>query len=303
MKRNWLSVLIIAGATAGSFLATGCMRSTRAAAVPIEGIKLPARFPTAVEVENFNGSVHIYADPQVKEAKVAMKVRPTSRNAPKPGHLEEAVVVKATASIQGAERLLRITGSAADSPPKDVALDLFIRVPQINATRVRNAGGPVELVRVGGTVAVENGAGGRAGGDVQVRTGEAMTDTSTISTTNGKVLWQVGPGSSGKFDLVSDTGQALFTCRLGEVSEVVPDYGHYRGTLNSGTNAITLRSGSGSVQALVIENADTYGPELWDGWPVWPTKPRFIGRLGGYYNDEPAHLFPRRTPATDSGTN
>ena len=294
MIRTWLSGVTIAAALVLS--TAGCMRSTRARAVPIDGIKLPVQYAAAVEVDNFNGSVHVYADPNVTEAKVSAKVRPTSKDAPKVGELERAVEVKATASIAGSERLLRVTGRAADDPAKDVAIDLFIRVPKITATRVRNAGGPVELVRVGGTVKVENGVGGRPGGDVQLRTGEAMTEPSTMTTTSGKVLWQVGPGSTGKFDLVSESGQAIFTCRLGEVSEVVPDYTHYRGTLNSGQNTIALRSGAGSVEALVIENAGTYGPETWDGWPEWPSHPRILGRLGGYYNDEPARITRKRTP-------
>ncbi len=294
MTRNWLSGLFVAVALTATLGSSGCVRSTRTQAVPIEGIKLPPRFAATVEVDNFNGSVHVYADPAVKEAQVMAKVRATSRNAPKAGELQQAVVVKAAASIEGSERLLRVTGRAADAPPKDVALDLFIRVPKVNATRVRNAGGSVELVRVSGTVNVENGAGGGQGGDVQVRTGEAMTEPATMTTSSGKVLWQVGPGSSGNFDLTSDSGEAVFTCRLGEVSDVVPDANHYRGRLNSGQNPIRLRSGNGQVQALVIENADTYGPETWDGWPEWPTHPKFIGRLGGYYNDEPPRPFRKR---------
>jgi len=296
MTRTWLSGVLIAAMLASSVAVSGCVRSTRASVVPIDGIKLPTQYAAAVEVDNFNGSVHVCADPEAKEAQVQMKVRPTSPHAPKVGELERAVVVKATASIEGSERLLRVSGKAADAPAKDVALDLFIRVPKINATRVRNAGGPVELVRVGGTVSVENGVGGKPGGDVQLRTGEAMTEPSSMTTTSGKVLWQVGPGSTGKFDLVSETGQALFTCRLGEVSEVVPDYSHYRGVLNGGQNVVALRSAAGPVQALIIENAATYGPEMWDGWPVWPAHPRVIGRLGGYYNDEPARLTRKKTP-------
>lgn len=298
MTRKWLSGLNLA-VLGMVLMASGCMRATRPQVVPIAGIKLPPQYAATVEVENFNGSVHVYADRSVEMAEVKSRVRPTSKNAPKAGELEEAVVVTATASIEGSERLLRVSGKAADEPAKDVAIDLYIRVPKVIATRVRNAGGQVELVRVGGTVAVENGAGGKTGGDVQLRTGEAMTETSTMTTTSGKVLWQVGPGSSGKFDLVSDTGQAMFTCRLGEVSGVVPDYNHYRGTLNNGKNAVTLRSGNGAVQALVIENAGTNGPETWDGYPEWPAHPRFIGRLGGYYNDEPARITRKRTPPAE----
>ncbi len=296
MTRKWLSGIVLGLAYAATMLASGCVRQVRTQPVPIDGIKLPARFPAAVEVDNFNGSVLVVADPALEAPEVRVRVRATSRYAPKAGEMGKAVVVKATASIEGDERLLRVSGKAADQPPKDVALDFYIRVPKVGATRIRNSGGPVDILHVGGMIAVENGAGGTPGGDVQVRTGEALTDNSTITTTNGKIMWQAGPGTSGRFDLVSDSGEAIFTCRLGEVSEVYPEFSHYRGILNNGKNQVTLRSGNGKVRAIVADNAATLGPEIWDGSPFWPEHPRVVGRLGGYYNDEPARLFPKRSP-------
>jgi hypothetical protein len=168
-----------------------------------------------------------------------------------------------------------------------VSVDLTIRVAKADGIVVHNAGGPVELVRVGGAIHVENGSGGRPGGDVQVRTGDAMTKPSTLTTTSGTVLYQVGPGSTGTFNLMTDKGDVQFSSRLGEVSGVIPEPTRWRGVLNDGTNPVVLHSGDGLVRVHVIENAATYGPELWDGWPKWPKKPKAIGRLGGYYNDEP----------------
>lgn len=293
MMARWLSGVVVAGLAAAVILAGGCGRALRPQHVEITGIKLPPQYPATVEVDNFNGSVFVVADPEVAAAQVRARPRATSKNAPKVGQLPEAISVTATASIEGPERILRVVGRPADNPPKDVAIDLFIRVPKINATRIKNAGGAVEIVRVGGSVHVENGVGGGAGGDIQVRTGEPMTEPSSLTTSSGRVLWQVGPDSTGKFDLISDSGQAKFTCRLGVVSEMVPDANHTRGRLNSGTNLIALRSGAGPVEALVIENAATYGPQRWDGTaPAWPQRPRIIGRLGGYHNEQPAKLLP-----------
>lgn len=293
MMARWLSGVVLVGLIGSSLLAGGCNRALRPQAVEIAGIKLPPQYPATVEVDNFNGNVYIEADPQVEAAQVRARPRATTKNSPKVGLLDEAITVTATGSIEGPERVLRVVGRPADNPPADVAIDLFIRVPKINATRVKNSGGSVEIVRVGGSVHVENGVGGGEGGDVQVRTGEPMTESSTLHTSSGRVLWQVGPDSTGTFDLVSDSGQAKFTCRLGEVSEVFPDANHTRGRLNSGTNLVSLRSGAGPVEALIIENAATYGPQRWDGTaPSWPQRPRIIGRLGGYHNEQPAKLLP-----------
>src|ERR1051326_4051900 len=139
MRRQQLSGLIAFASFC--LLAAGCMRATRPHMVEIQGIKLPPQYPAAVEVDNFCGSVKVTADPALKAAEVRARARPTSPDAPKAGHLDEAVVVTATAGIVGSERLLKVTGRPADNPPKDVAIDLFIRVPLVRATRVRNAWG------------------------------------------------------------------------------------------------------------------------------------------------------------------
>jgi hypothetical protein len=292
-----LSVLCLAAAVLAASLLGGCGRSTRGQNVAIDGIKLSQEHPTVVDVENWNGTIRVIADPTVKQPLVTARVRATSKQAPKAGTMWEAVDVTATASIAGTERLLKVVSAPATNPPKDVAVDLTIRVSKVAATRIRNSGGGIELVRVNGPVTVENGVGGGPGGDIQLRTGEVMTFPATLTTTAGRVIYQVGVGSTGQFDLQSEKGETVFTTRTGELDGVVPNEGHYRATLNKGTNPVILRSGDGVVTARVMENAATYGPEVWDGTFRWPSKPRFIGRLGGYYNDEPARLPWQKRPA------
>lgn len=295
-----LSVLLAVGLCLGASLTTGCGRSTRGQSVAIDGIKLSQEHPTVVEVDNWNGSVTIRAIPGLKAPSVRAKVKAAGAEAPKVGKLWEGVSVKATSSISGTERLLKVVSTATDDPPSQVSVDIEVRVAAVAETRVRNAGGQVELVHVNGPISVENGYGGRPGGPVEVRTGEAMTFPVTISTTGGKVLYIVGPGSTGTFDIVADNGPARFTSLLGQVKDVHPEYNHYRCILSEGTNPVSLRSGNGPVRASVVENAGTIGPEIWDGTPVWPKEPRIVGRLGGYYNDEPARM-PWQKPQKPAG--
>lgn len=294
MGRMTLSVL--GAALVGLALsAGGCGRATRVD-VPIAGAKLPPEHGAIVDVTNWNGSVYLVADPHAKAPTVSAKVRTTHRGVWKhEGDLVATADIKATASLGDFGRTLVVVSQPATDPAKPVAVDLYIRVPRVSETHIRNAGGPVQVVRTDGPVDIENGIGGGAGGDVQVRTGSAMTAPSSLSTTSGKVLYQVGPGSTGDFLLMADKGPPpQFSSRLGEASEVRPEEQRYRCVFNGGKNQIMLHSGDGLVRATVMEDAADYGPELWDGWATWPKKPRIVGRLGGYYNDEPVNLHPFR---------
>jgi hypothetical protein len=273
----------------------GCNRATTVQ-VPVQGVRLPADRGMIVDVSNWNGSVYVVADSKAKGPDVAATVRPTKRNFwKKEGDLVSAVDVKATASFGDFGRKLTVVSQPATQPPGPVAVDLYIRVPKTTETHVRNSGGEVEIVRTDGPVDVENGVGAGPGGDIQVRTGAAMIGPSTMTTTSGKVLYQVGPGSMGDFRLMADKGPPpQFSSRIGETTEVRPEELQYRCILNGGKNQIVLHSGDGLVRATCMEDAAEYGPELWDGEFRWPKEPRIIGRLGGYYNDEPARLWPKR---------
>lgn len=295
MSAKWLSVVWVLAAAVVAIAPGGCGRATKTA-VPIEGVPVASDYGTNVDVTNWNGSVYIVADPRFKDAKVSAKVRSLSRNLwQREGDLVAGADVKAVSTVGTDGRILRVISQPADDPPRPIAVDLYIRVPKVSGTRVRNSGGPVEVVRVEGPIDIENGVGGGPGGDIQVRTGAAMTGPATLVTTSGSVLYQVGPGSTGRFDLMTDEGPApQFSSRLGETSDVRPEFNRYSCVFNNGGNPVVLRSGNGLVRATVMEDAAEYGPEIWDGWPRWPSKPRFVGRLGGYYNDEPALTHMRR---------
>jgi hypothetical protein len=283
MKLSGFGILALAAAIS---LLAGCGRATRMA-VPIEGTPLEPAYGTTVEVTNWNGSVHIVADPRVRAAQVSARVRTSTRGTwKKEGDLVAAADVKATSTIGANGRTLTVVSAPATQPPKDIAVDLFIRVPKVSATHVRNSGGSVEVVRTEGPVDVVNSG---SGGDIQVRTGAAMTEPSTLMTNSGRVLYQVGPGSTGRFDLAADKGPSpQFSSRLGEANDVRPEMLRYTCIFNDGKNPVVLRSGDGLVRATVMADAGEYGPEIWDGYFVWPQYPRWVGRLGGYHNDEPA---------------
>ncbi|MFN0132196.1 MAG: hypothetical protein ACKVW3_06650 [Phycisphaerales bacterium] len=262
---RWLitlaTVLVVVG---------GCAR-TRSFDVPVLGERLPAELTTAVEVINWNGSVRVEADKRLAAPDVSATIYRQSRKGPKGKDLNIAATIRAIASYDDGRRVLRVTGSPA-SPERenDVSLVLTIRVPRSEGVTVRNAGGDVELVGVGGAIDVENGSGGLRGGDIVVRTGAAITSPVSLTSPQGLVHFQAGPGSSGTFDISSDSGPAEFVSKVGAVRGARPVPGHFRAVLNEGTNPVVLRAGTGTARAWIIANAGTIGPEVWDGWPPDP---------------------------------
>ncbi len=293
MSRSLGRLGLLGIAVVGVVLLGGCGVLGRGARVdvPLAGLEVDPEYGPTIDVSNFRGSVRVIADERAKTPTVSARVRRLDRSLRlRDKELAQKATITADSGIEDGRRLLRV--ETAPTGEDEVAVDLVVRIATTEGIRVRNAGGPVELVGIQGPVTVINGVGGAAGGDVTVRTGEAMTDHVNLVTTDGTVLYQVGPGSSGAFYLETDSGKAEFYAKIGKVTEARPSVSTYRAVLNSGDNPISLRSGDGNVRVVVLQNAGTYGPDHWDGYPVWPKYPKPIGRLGGYHNDEP--LFRKR---------
>lgn len=266
---------VFLAALALSLTVGGCARASRVTAVPISGIPQLSEYPTLLEIENFQGSVRVVVD-NTREPGVWTRVRRAGSEAPRRRHeLQELVEVEATSETRDGARILRVVTNLAPEA-SDVTADLTVRIGRSAGVAVRNSGGYVELVGVSGPVHVENGIGGQPGGDIQVRTGQSMTAPAYLSTSSGSVIYQVGPGSTGKFDLRSQEGRAEFSSRLGRVDNVTSGQKWWHGTLSGGQNEVVLR-GDGDVRVMVMQNADTYRPSIWPG----SRAERFMNRISG----------------------
>ena len=258
---------------------TGCQRSA-GFDVRIEGLKLPPEYAAFVDVSNFAGNVQVRSGERVNE--VAVRARARWIGGRRPMNFEDlrkSVAVRAIVSEEDGRRVLRITGKPAGDAP--VALDLQIRVPRVSGARVFNTGGEVEMVGISGPVSVENGRPGKSGGNVEVRTGMPMTEPVRIVTTEGKVVYQIGPGSTGDFELITPAGTPEVEAKIGTIDGIRYAGDRWRGSLDKGTNRVEIRSDKGDIRVLLLQNAGEYGKERWDGWPKWPSSPSWIAKLGG----------------------
>ncbi len=260
-------------------LLAGCQRSA-VVKVPIEGLKIPREYAAMIDITNWRGNVQVVASDRYREAEVRARARALDKSAPRASEvLRKTVSVRAVSVEEGGKRILRVTGASASEPPAPVSLDLQILIPRVWGVQVTNSGGEVELVGVAGPITVNNGAPGREGGDIQLRTGIPMTEAVSLATTEGGVLYQVGPGSTGNLDLQTTEGMPQVEAKVGKIDRIKCQNGRWRGSLENGSNQVSLRSDKGEVRILLLENAGTYGREYWDGWPQWPTSPRWISKL------------------------
>lgn len=262
-------------------LLVGCQRSA-VVKVPVEGLKIPREYAAAIEVNNWRGNVQVIASDRFREVEVRARARALNKTAPRESAaLRKTVEIRAVSVEESGKRILRVSGKAAAEPAAPVAIDLQIRIPRAHGVQVVNSDGEVELVGVGGALSVENGSPGRPGGNIQVRTGVPITSPVHLMTVEGKVLYQIGPGSTGDLDLQTIEGMPLVEAKVGNISGTNYQAMRWRGSLDGGKNPIQIRSDKGDVHVLVIENAATHGREYWDGWPEWPTSPRWIAKLAG----------------------
>jgi hypothetical protein len=276
--KNGCNLVLMLAAT---LLCVGCQRSA-GFAIRVEGLTIPREYAASVDITNWRGGVQVYASDSYSAPEVRGRVRALNDSAPGSFEgLRDTVVARAVSAEENGRRTLRVTGQQRAGRDEAVSLDLQVRIPRAWGVRVNTTGGEVEVVGVSGPITIVNGGPGRDGGDVEVRTGMPITDPVNISTTEGSVLYQIGRGSKGVFDLRAAGGMPQVDAKVGSIDGMSYTAERWKGTLDGGTNLVRIESGKGDVRVLLIDNAGQYGKEYWDGWPQWPTSPRWIAKLAG----------------------
>lgn len=278
---NLVNGLKLVAMVASTILCIGCQRSA-GFAVRVEGLKIPREYAASVEVTNWRGGVQIYASDKYKAPEVRGRVRALKDSAPGSFEgLKETVTARAISTEENGRRVLKVTGQQRPGRDEPVALDLQILIPRAWGVRINTSGGEIEVVGASGPVTIVNGGPGREGGAVELRTGLPMTDPVSISTTEGRILYQIPRGSKGDLSLRATGGMPQVDAKVGTIDGISYTAERWKGNLDGGTNLVQLESGKGDIRILLIENAGQYGKEYWDGWPQWPSSPSWIAKLAG----------------------
>jgi len=215
-------------------------------------LDLPTEMPRlAVDVENFGGNVDVVVDPDIEYACVKYALASDGlfqcEEDREAGYQRMAVTAEIVEQDGGAVLMAR---SVTDDPSNpDHRAHIRIVVPRCDGVRVVNQLGDVELVNVSGAVEVENRFG-----SVELRTETPMIWPVTITTVEGNIYYQVPPGSTGYFDLMSLDGEASYKDEVGGTESLRSTAKHSTARLNGGSNQIVCRTNAGNVRVFVMEN-------------------------------------------------
>lgn len=160
--------------------------------------------------------------------------------------------VERVSSTDGFETL-RLRVVALEPLVMEEGVNLIVRLPRCSGIRVRNSAGDAVLVGVTGAIQVET-----SDGDIEVRCAEAVRSPVALITDSGNVNLQTPGGGVGQIELISNSGEAIFTSTLEPLHGMNTTRHWVRGTLGDGSNPITLRSDTGDVRMMVIVNPIEY---------------------------------------------
>ena len=208
----------------------------------------------AVDVINPRGSVRVLVDPALTRPSVEVKPWTTAGlSRAELRAAEDAIDLVAQTVLEDGQMVLRVRADT-HIEWEHLRLDLVIRTPDSRTTTVRNQHGIVELVGVGGQIAVSSGElGDGPGGDIRIRTETPVEGPVHLSTTSGDIDIFIPGESGGVLELVSDDGRVIVNVQDGVVTGAVPEDKRFTGVLNGGVNTFYARTQHGRV-SLTVED-------------------------------------------------
>lgn len=258
LRSSPIRALLTGSALAALAFAPGCNTARKrptSLVAPADGWTAPS----AIDIENFHGSVTVIVDPNVTEVKPTVKTRASLWivDAVRKQAIESIKITTRTVDQEG-RAVYTIRTSTSWIDPKQVWVDLTLRMPRCDGVRVFNRGGDVRLSGISGAVQVDNGTYADRSGGIEVRTDADMADPVALVTSGGNVVYQVGAGSVGEYTLDADGGEESF-----ESNVVSPGMVHTNGAITTASvgdasNAVLLKTGKGSATVIYMNDPMRY---------------------------------------------
>lgn len=206
----------------------------------------------ALDVEHDLGGVTVRVDPSLERAVVVEEFRAgLLASGGQKERLARIVAVESEMEDSGEGLgVLRIRTTVSE-PLDGERVNLRITMPRCDGVRIRAAGGDVVLVGVTGAIQVENER------DIEVRTNVPLTAPVALLSRSGDVYLQMPQGSAGRLEAESGEGKAMFR------SDLVSLGGYYarphlvRGVLDHGVNPMVVRSDTGDVRIIVMDDPES----------------------------------------------
>lgn len=207
----------------------------------------------AIDIENHRGSVEVRVEPWRSDVNVSFRTTIAGdHSGDRARSIREGMNYDAGSNAADGPPVITIRALTAVPDDTDHSTRILVRMPACGGVRVRNAGGPVLIVGAGGAMQVEN-----ADGSVEVRTDRVIDAPALLTTTKGNVRWQIPLASRAAFD--AETGDGVIV-----IDNAAPGQNDWSatwsgprkvaGTLNSGQNAVSLRTLEGDIRVILLKD-------------------------------------------------
>ncbi|MCI0630494.1 MAG: DUF4097 domain-containing protein [Phycisphaerales bacterium] len=222
-------------------------------------IMLEVAGPVAIDVESFNGDVIIESDPKLERAKVSV-VREGVHGHDRAKEAEASLkAIEYTVQIVPGElgQVVQVRTRTSDPEPHFQRAHVHIELPDIDGVRVRTSNGKVYAKHVRGVIDISTSQD-----DVRVLTTQALNRPVTIINRDGDIDFRVRAESTGRFDAQTVNGRVTDVVRYGTMNIESLGDDLLRGTLNDGTNPITLRTANGDIRIAIVPDPEHVGPKI-----------------------------------------
>ncbi len=213
----------------------------------------------AVDIENHRGTVEVRVEPWRKEIEVSMKTTIEGDGSSNRARLiREGMVYQAETIEQDGPAVLMVR--AASPMPEDTQhwTTIMVSMPACGGVRVQNAGGKVMVINAGGATQIEV-----TDGAIEVRTDKVIDAPTLLTTTKGDIRWVTKPGTTGMLEAESADGTvAINNKAVGQWDWTATWMGPSKmvGTINSGTNPVSLRTQEGDITVLMVKDPNDHTP-------------------------------------------
>jgi len=218
--------------------------------------------PLAIDVESFNGDVHIEVKPELTQANVRVQreaVHGYGRGKDAKAALSD---IAWSAEIVPGElgQKLQVRASSSNAEPHFLRANIFIEAPDIDGVRVITHNGTVRAIDIAGAVDITT-----TEGEVRVMTNKAMMQPVTVVTNNNDIHYRVRGESAGRLDCETVRGEVTSRVKHGTLKISNPSTDErLNAVLNGGTNPITLRTVDGDICVAVVHNPTQVGSMILD---------------------------------------
>jgi len=207
----------------------------------------------AVDIENHRGSVEVRVEPWRADIEVSVATNISGDHSGERARtIRDGMLYEAGSRTDDGPPVLHIRAVTAMPDDADHATRIVVRMPSCGGVRIQNQGGTVRVVGAGGATEIEN-----VDGAIEVRTDRAIDAPTLLSTTKGDVRWAVPLASSAALEAETGEGRILLRNPVAGQSDWSATWTGNRkvvGSLNSGANAVSIRTHEGDINIEIREN-------------------------------------------------